>query len=319
MDTITFEQAVELLGIVDISTVRVEDLRSLERRARARWHPDRIVSRGKTEDVARYTQKFQDIDRAIELVRQFLDGSLAAGARSRNGADSVRPPEEVIRQNAPAILERLRSIWPRVRSGRYKWSQETVHLSDGFRLRDLIDHDWNDDIAAQSLISFAYGAAIFGASSAIAMAVSPVLGVLASLFCLVQAASCMLGVLPLSRYWLSEQLQRPMLWFVNLGFGMYQWSERESRGSDKVWLHFLIHSPLVLATVAKYLVIWPAYALAKAIAGDRVVGIVTKAVDYYGGFAEWYIERLLSKDPGALSVDELIDLGRLYSAIGDLR
>lgn len=317
---LTFERALELLGIADVASVRADDLLRLARSARSRWHPDTVAHRNDAALTARYTRQFQSIEPAVALVRAFIDGSLRTGApRSTPRDASTVAPEDVIRTEAVRIQAHLGMSWERIKRTRFKYSQETVTVSDGFRVRELLDQDFKDDIAALSMIAFAYGAVVFGLATALLGAIAPVLGIVSGAFAFAQAIACIAGMLPLSRFWLPSHVQGPVLWLVNLGLKIYNFASREVGWSDdRFWLQLLVQWPMIVAWFVKYVVLWPSYELAKLLVGDKVVGVATKTVNYYGGFAEWYVDDLLRKAPAAMSRDELLDLGSLYARLGDV-
>lgn len=320
MEEISFDQAVELLEITDIKAVSTKDLPGLAKAAKKRWHPDTISHKGDSKEVERYTRNFQRIDEAILLIGQYLDGSIHAGQKRKAGQERThQEPEEVIRQNGSEIQSTLRSIWQKVKATKYKWTEEEVVLSDGFRLKDLIDQDFEDDIAAMSLISFVYGVVLCGLVGLLLGLIAPPLGAIVGVFWLLQALSCLAGVLPISRFWMPKVLQGPMIWFVNFGLGIYHWARREAEMSDKAWLQLLVYLPALAAKAVKYLILWPTYAIAKLFIGDRVVGVVRKKVNYYGGYADWYVDQLIGKTPASMTKDELFDLSGLYSAFNDLK
>ncbi len=320
MEQITFDQAVELLEITDIKSIAPRDLPSIAKAAKKRWHPDTITHKEDAKEVERYTRNFQHIDEAVSLIGQYLDGSIHAGQKRKAGPGrAYQEPEEIIRQNASEIQSTLHSIWQKVKATRHKWTEEEVVLSDGFRLKDLIDQDFEDDIAAMSLISFVYGVVLCGLVGLLLGLIAPPLGVIVGVFWLLQALSCLAGVLPISRFWMPDVVQGPMIWFVNFGLGIYHWSRREAEMTDKAWLQLLVYLPALAAKAVKYAILWPTYEIAKLFIGDRVVGVVKKKVNYYGGYADWYVDQLIGKTPGNMSKDELFDLSGLYEAFKDIK
>lgn len=317
MEPLSFDRAIELLGISDVRSLTEEDLVRIGKVARKRWHPDNVSHRGNAADVERYTTNFQLVDYAVAEVRNFLEGSLHAGPATV-GASGARSDaaEDVIRREATSIQAHLRAIWEAVKASQFMHSQNSVRISDGFRLGDLLNEDFKDDIAALSVVSCVYGGLVFGIGAAVAGAISPLLGIPAGLFALAQVLSCVLGALPLSRFWLPSSVQEWMVWFVNLGVRIYRFFERETAPSENLLVQFLVQGPALLAVIVKYVVLWPSYEIAKLSIGDKIVGVVDQSVDYYGGFADWYVDQLLGKQPVSMTRDELLDLGQLYSVLG---
>ena len=169
-----------------------------------------------------------------------------------------------------------------------------------------------------SIVSLFYGTVTLGILTALAGLVSPILGSLVGLIWLAQLIFCVLGVLPLSRFWLPEQAQDVMVRLVNFGLGAYHWAESRAEESASVWVLLLVRGPVLLAKAAKYVVLLPAYELAKVFVGDRVVGVVTTDVSYFAEAAEWYIEELLGKDPQEMVDEELYHLSYLYRELGQV-
>lgn len=318
---LTFDQAIELLEITDISTVRTEDIPQIEKKMKKRWHPDRVAHLKDGNITKEYTEKFQQIETACQMVLSYLQGTYQAGDAFTQTSDKVyEEPEEIIRRNAPAMQETLKGLWALIKERKYKWSVSEVTLSDGFKLRDLLHEDFKEDIAMLSIVSFFYGLLVFAILIIIGNAISPVLGTIIAIIWVLQALSCFLGFAPLSRFWIKNQvLQDVMLKFINFGLGIYNWAEEQGQTSDKVWVLLLIRLPVIFAKLIKYIILFPLYELAKAFVGDKIVGVVKQKVNYYADAAEWYIEELLFKHPDEMTGDELFHLSYLYKELSDVK
>lgn len=317
---VTFDQAIELLEIIDLSKLQEEDIPALEQKAKKRWHPDRVMHLNNPEITAEYTEKFQQIETACRMINSFLAGTYKAGeAFTESFETDYTEPEEIIRQNAPAMQSKLHDSWPFIKEKKFKWSFREILLSDGFKLRDLLREDFKEDIAMLSIVSFTYGVFFLGVLGLILGLISPVLGTIVAIIWLVQAISCVLGFAPLSRFWLPAPIQDVMLRFINFGLGIYNWAEDQGQNASSPWVLLLVRVPVLIAKLVKYLVLFPLYELAKAIVGDKVVGVVKKKVNYYGDAAEWYIDELILKDPAEMTSDELFHLSYLYTELSDIR
>ncbi len=317
---LTFDQAIELLEITDISKLTMVDIPQLEKKSKKRWHPDRVAHLNDPAITQEYTIKFQQIETACLMVRSYLDGTYQAGEAFTQTSQTVyEEPEEIIRKNAPDIQRTLRDLWNLVKEKKYKWAAKEVQLSDGFRLKDLLHEDFKEDIAMLSVVSFFYGLVFLGILAMIATAISPVLGTIVSIVWLLQALSCILGFVPLSRFWLPEQLQDIMIKFINFGLGIYNWAEEQIQTSSSVWVVLLVRLPVLFAKLIKYVILLPLYELAKVFVGDRIVGIVKQTVNYYADAAEWYIDELISKSPTEMESEELFHLSYLYTELGDVK
>ncbi len=314
-----FDEAIELLEIADISRVSADDIPQLEKKAKKRWHPDRIAHLKNPEITEEYTVKFQKIETACKIVLSYINGTYHAGEAFSEATETVKKePEEVIRENAPNIQTALRELWTLIKAHKYKCTTENITLSDGFRLGDLLREDFKEDIAMLSVVSFFYGYILLGILAAICTAISPVLGLFAIIFLALQSISCFFGLLPLSRFWLPDVLQKGMIWFINFGLKIYNWAEDRSLDAA-LWVQLLVAIPNLFAHLVKYVFLFPLYEIAKLIVGDKIVGIVKEKVNYFAGAAEWYIDDLISKNPDEMSSEELFHLSHLYSELTDIK
>jgi hypothetical protein len=318
---LTFDQAIELLEITDISKIKVEDIPQLEKKMKKRWHPDKIIHLQDSAITEEYTLKFQQIETACQMVYSYLQGTYQAGEAFTQTSSKVHEePEEVIRKNAPDIQTTLKDLWNLIKEKKYKWTVKEVLLSDGFKLKDLLAEDFKEDIAMLSVVSFFYGLVILGLLAAIASAISPVLGGIVGFIWLLQALSCVLGFAPLSRFWIkNQQVQDIMFKFINFGLGIYNWAEVQGQTSTKAWVVLLIRLPIIFAKIIKYIIMLPLYELAKLFVGDKVVGIVKQKVNYYAEAAEWYVDELITKNPNDMTSEELFHLSYLYTELSDVK
>lgn len=315
---LTFDQVIEFLEITDISKIKIEDLSQLEKKSKKRWHPDKVSHLHDPMLTQEYTEKFQQIEIACQIIRSYLNGTYQAGANFSGSHQTFEEPEEVIRKNAPDIQQTLKNMWAKVKEKKHKMTTREVFLSDGFKLRDLLTEDFKEDLAMLSVISFFYGLIILGILAAIAGAINPILGSIVAIAWLLQALACVLGFLPLSRFWLPGVVSDIMIKFINFGLSIYNWAEEQIQNSDKVWLVLLVRIPVLFAKLVKYLLLFPIYEIAKAITGNKVVGVVKQNVNYYADAAEWYIEELLAKNPGEMTGEELLHLSYLYTEFADI-
>jgi hypothetical protein len=319
---LTFDRAIELLEITDLSKINIEEIPQIEKKAKKRWHPDKVAHLNDPEITKEYTVNFQQIEGACSMVSSYLNGTYHAGdafTYTGNEQKEYDEPEEIIRENAIEIQSTLKSLWSFIKDKKYKWSEKEILLSDGFKLRDLIDEDFKEDLAMLSVISFFYGLILLGILTAIGAAMSPVLGTIISIVWCLQAISCVLGFAPLSRFWLPEPVTDIMLRFINFGLGIYNWAEEQGQSSDKVWVVLLIRLPVLFARIVKYIILFPLTEIAKVFVGDKIVGIVKQKVNYYAEAAEWYIEELMNKIPAEMTSEELFHLSYINSELSDVK
>ncbi len=316
---IAFDRAIELLEITDIGSLTSADIDAICKKARHRWHPDRIAHLGDSAATAQYTANFQSVEISGQLIRAYLDGDLHAGERfTAAPSTDDREPTEVIRENAPEMQHALRSVWTSVRACGFKLSSEKLQLSDGFLLRELLQQDLDDDISFLSIVSLAFGLAAFSIATAIAGAINPVAGGIAVLFTTVFVLACVVAAMPLSRFWMPETMTTIVLGFVNIGLKIFRTAAPDPQGDTQPGVRgFITGLPVLVAKLVKWLLIWPLSKLAKLLVGDKAVGVVWKTQNYYAGAADWYIDELLSKSQVDLDNDELFHLSHLYSELAD--
>lgn len=310
--SITFDKAIEIFEIPDISKVSVASLSSLKKKVQARWHPDRISHLNDPVETEKYTQNFQSIDAAYEIILEFLNGNLTAGERVKYSEEKVyKEPHEVILENLDSMKERLYFIWPLVKEQKYEHVEEVVELSDGFSLKELLKADFKEDIFSLSIISFIYGIFMFFIFAVIAAFLGPLFQSIVSIVWIAFALSCLLGFLPLSRFWMPEQLRNIVFKFIDFGL-----SAHYTLSNGYHWVEQLISGLIQLfSTLVKYIILFPLYEAAKILVKERRVGIVRKKVSYFGGVAEWYIEDLLKKDRQDFTEQELYDFSSLYNKL----
>lgn len=317
---LTFDSAIELLEITDISKIKVEDIPLLEKKLKKRWHPDRVSHLNDAATTEEYTIKFQQIEFACEMIRSYLNGTYHAGeAFTQYRKNDFEEPEEIIRNNAPEMQQTLRDLWNLIKEKKYKWTEKETILSDGFKLKELLQEDFKEDLAMLSVVSFYYGLVSLGLLSVIGYGINPVLGTIISIIWMLQAISCVLGFIPLSRFWLPGIISEVMLKFINFGLAFYNWAEARGQASSNIWVVLLIRIPVLFAKLIKYVILFPLTELAKSFVGDKVVGVVKQKVNYYADAADWYIEELINAHPDEMSSEELFHLSYIYSELSDVK
>jgi len=320
MEDITFDEAIDLLEITDISKVKLEDIPKLKRNANSRWHPDKIEHLNDPSLTKEYTEKFQQIEFACKLIADFLSGEYHAGEQfSKNQQYNYESEENIDRNNAEYYQQTIKNLWPSIKQTKYKWSVEEYVISDGRKVKELLDLDFKEDVAVLSIISFFYGIILFGLTAAIAGIFSPVAGTIVGIVFLVQATACILGFLPLSRFWLPSIVSDAMVLFVNFGLGIYNRAHRGAERANNVWLGLLVQIPLLFAKLIKYIILFPLYEITKAIIGDKIIGLVKKNESYYADIAGWYIEELLDKLVNNMTDEEISRLSYLYHEFNDFQ
>jgi hypothetical protein len=318
MHTMTLDQAIEILDITNASTLDHESLKKYVSAAKRKWHPDKVIHQKDQETIQKHTNNFQKIEPAESIVRAYLNGNYHEGAYLNDEPkETPKQPEEVIRENAPSIQDKLQNIWSTVQELGFKHNRRTVELSDGFTLRELLNQDFKQDIAMLAIISLlSYMTTVF-LLLIILQFIFPVIASLGFIFSLGMFVSCLLAMLPLSRIWLPQKVLPVIEWFVVLGLKVHDVfvDFHAFFGYKNIGL-WIVRG---FARFVKYIILWPLYEIAKLIVGNKVVGVIRKDIDYYADVADWYVEDLLQKDPAQMSRQELFDLSHLYSELLEVR
>jgi hypothetical protein len=307
---LTFDSAIEILEITNITKVEISDLSRIVKKAKSRWHPDRVARFQDETEIDKHTKSFQLIEPAAELIKSYLNGEYKIGDKYEQKQERVyEEPSEVIRKNAVHIQDMLKKVWEGIKSTKYKHVEREQVLSDGFSLRELLNQDFKEDLVIPSLISFIFGPLALIIPIIIAAVINEVLGIIAVSFLGIHLIFCLLGFLPISRFWLPDFLVPIMLWFIDFGVGFYfKLSDRE----DNNWAKFFLAIPYWLALAVKYLVLFPINEIAKLFIGDKTVGVVKERANYYAGLADWYIDEITTKNHQEMNEQELFDLSYLY-------
>lgn len=323
---VTLEQALDILEINDITTVKVEDLPKIEKKAKKRWHPDTIAGTNPSQEtVNKYEENFKAIEGAATTVYQFLKGEYQSGEKVKYQPKEkqYQEPEEIIRQNAKDIQQTLRSVWQTVKDKSYKKTVEEVVLSPGDKLKDLFSADFKDHTSFFAMASFFYSLFLFLFLFLIGLlfkntGFGQFYFAILYIWLALQTICCFLGLLPLSRLWLPEIVSDIMVKFINFGIGIYHWYEG-SELSDKWYFQILFNLPILIAKAAEYIILFPIYEIAKLSFGEKVVRRVVQNQTYYAGGADWYIETLMNKVPNEMTHDELFHLSHFYSELSDVK
>ncbi len=313
---LTFDRAIELLEITDIKSVNAGDLPGILKKARRRWHPDRVAHQRDPALTSSHTEAFQMLEPAGQMIEQYLSGAYQAGdAFTAASSMDDREVSDVLRENAPDIQTKLKSIWQKVKSTSYKMTTEKVQLSDGFKLRDLLNEDLKDDIALLGMIALVFGGLFMMVATGLSAAVAPPLVMIVGPISIVYFLACVLSVAPLSRFWLPSWMSNFMVGCVNFGLKIYRFVAPPEDHPEPGLRNLLVGVPTLFAKVIKWFIIWPLYQIAKMIIGDKVVGVVTQDVRYYAGASDWYVEELLNKPPAEMDEEELLHLSHLYTEL----
>jgi hypothetical protein len=323
---LTLQESLKLLEIINLDRIKEEDLIHIRRKAQKRWHPDTIAyTKPPPETVKRYERNFALIDVAVAIVGAYLKGNLHPTTQSPKNYKTTHsvPPEEIIRQNASTMQETLRSHWNKIKKIRYKFYEETVILSEGFRLKDLLKQDLRDNVPVICIVSLLSGAIFFLIiMTLLAFLTDESPFVMSSVYGIwgIQALSCVVGFLPLSRFWLPIKVSNFIAFFINLGiFFQLGVAKLTPRCGCLLMIAIPMLITIYLAYIVKWVVLLPLYGLSGFILGDHRIGKIEKKKRYYAGLADWYIEELINGNPGKFTAQQLFDLSHLYSELKDVK
>ena len=327
-ERIALDEAVAILEIADLDSIQEDQLQKIRRKAQFRWHPDKILhTKPSEETLARYQRNFRLVDQAIAQVQAYLRGEMHGDAYADDFEEerkrTYEAPQDIIRRNAPEMQETLRSVWERVKQTGYKMQEEVVTVARGLRFADMLRADLADRLPLLCMISFVF----FFFTAMVAMIAGLVICAMAKidpsvpatvvgLASIIQLLACFLIFLPMSRFWLPEPIANPALFAVNLGLWIQNFIVSRNWHEKHSWIGIPLGLLSWLSLGLFWLIIFPLYSLVAALLGDRGFKDTMVTTRYFAGAAEWYIEELMSKDPAALSDDELFDLSRVW---GDLK
>ena len=315
MSNINFEKAVEILEIIDITKIKVEDIPKLEKVAKKKWHPDKVIHSKNENLINEYQDNFKLIEVACELIFQYLQGEYKAGSKyKQSNKPEAKSTFEILKEHAPLFQTFIKKIFEKVKSENYLLEKETIIINKGRKLKEWLNEDFKDDVSMLSVVSFFYGFIFFAIIIGILGSISRILGSLIGIIWFIQALSCIIGFLPLCRLWLNENVFTIISKFINFGLKLYNWAETESNKSEASWIGIvilIIKIPVIFAYLIKYLILFPLYEISKIIWGDKQIGEVKEVVNYYANVADWYIEELINKNINEMDEDDLITLSYL--------
>lgn len=325
-ETITIDEALKILELTSVENLDDVALQKIQRRARRRWHPDTIAYlKPDPKTIAEYERNFRLIDLAIECVRAFLGGNVEVGSSTARGFDQfvAEEPEEVIRRNAPEIQEVLRKVWTRVKENAYKMTEEVITLREGVPYKDLLMDDLKEDVPVLAVSALVNGWVLLLIATiatlpvaALGEAVWSAAIVIVMVLWALQAFSCVITFLPLSRFWLPEPVSQWVSRFVDAGLYVNRYVA-EHNLDQHLAIALLVGIPIRIAQAVKWLVLLPLYKLSGVLLGDRRMGTIRHHVRYYAGLAEWYVDELLRAEPSAMDREQLFHLSHLYAELKD--
>lgn len=313
------DKALDILEVNNPSEVRIDNLKSITRRAKKRWHPDTIAGLNPSaEKIQEYEGNFKLVDEAIFVLESFINGTYHSPQSAFKGKE--KPPqkssEEVLREEAPAMQTTLKSIFDQVKKQKFMYSEDEVVLSEGDKIKDLMNDDLKQDIPFWAVLSYFYSGYIGFVLLIIGLFLGAIAGemtqniisIIIVLYAVFQALVCFLLILPMSRFWLPEKLVE-IIQSVSI-FNANLFSNFIFRVGS-IW-YFLYAIPRFFARIF-YVFVYVLYQPFILIFGNRVVRRVVRKHPYYANYAYWYIEDLINTPASQLSVENLFDLGDVHS------
>ncbi len=201
-----------------------------------------------------------------------------------------------------------------------------VMLSEGKNIGALFKQELRDQVPKICIASFLYFAIVAVPLLLLATALISYLAdsETVGLVCvrviiglvIVQGASCLLGMLPLSRFWLPRFLNRIVDFFINLGNVamdyLYNFSFWRYIGFLSLIVIYIVWAiAWSIYTLFFRPVYWVLYLFTRKVETRSKV----TEVDYYAGLAEWYIDKLMRSKPDKLSDSEVLDLAYLHTEL----
>ena len=314
--TLTLKEALSVLEISNLGDIQEKDLKKIAKRAKSKWHPDKITHTNPPEEIVkRYNERFQSIDAAIQLVLDYLQGLYQESPSYSEGygaeTDSSSASEDI--GNAAAYHSFLKTHWQDIRAKMEKTDSEEHVVFEGFSYKETLLQDLEDNIPVLSILSYFSGAlallCLSLAFSVGAMAFPPLIYVsqLMIFLIIIYGLICLLLALPLARFWLPGVVGDFVFKVVNLGLDFYN-SLADSGFSQNIFFAIFFGIPTILGKIFQTVVMYPLYHIVGSLLKNAKFGMVKEEVTYYGDLAEWYIDQLIQTPTEELTVRNIADL-----------
>lgn len=337
---VSLNEAIKLLEITDIESLSVDELKKIIKKAKNRWHPDRVSHLNDIRKTERYTENFKKVDGAYETLKTYIEGQeiFEGSGFSEKSSTQHTTSESINRQQAKPkpqankaaqesvysaayYQSKLAGIWDVVKKKKYKARQENVVLSEGFSLKELLFQDLSDDLPVLSIISLVYGYALLALLSIPVLIISNFIQfkleyILVAAF-LIFGLCSIVAFLPLSRFWLPDRVSSFVLGVVNIGLNFYNYLR--NGGVENGLVMAFVYIPELFAKVIKFLIIYPIYWIVGCFFGHLRVGKIEKNIKYYGDAAEWYVDELLAKKPSDFSAENLEHINIIYDSLKSVK
>lgn len=316
---LTLKEALTLLEISELEKLDGKKLKTVGRRAKFRWHTDRIEHTNPADELRReYENNFVRIDDAIVVVALYLKhGFSGESFKTKSGPKPQENSEVIVRKNAPHNQSALRDAWPSVQANKFEFNEERIVLTEGISVSAALDEDLKDRVPSLALFALGTGFLYFLLAGFLVLFVAvlsePIGTVLVVAWLaawLAHAIACLLFMLPLSRIWLPEKVTDAVIAVVNATLD----SSRDWQYGDDGLGKYAYFALALISAALHWLVVFPIYKIAGLFLQNKVIGRNKVAVRFYAGYAEHYIEQLLETPVQDLTTEQLFDLSGAVSA-----
>jgi len=130
------EQILPLTGREDSYTE--EDWKRLAKRAKIKWHPDKIHHKNPSPEVVKHHQEmFNLIDDAIIQLRRLLQGVDVEETYNATTEEANR--FDLIKENAQMMRDDFLTKWNKIKSSKIKHTVKDVVICEGRKYTDVVD------------------------------------------------------------------------------------------------------------------------------------------------------------------------------------
>ncbi|WP_337043801.1 J domain-containing protein [Emticicia sp. 17c] len=322
---INLDKALDILEVNNPSEVKPEDLKAIAKKAKRRWHPDTIAGmQPSAEKVQEYEENFKLIDEAIAVLQSFMNGSYHNPQSAYKGQpkQAQKSSEEILWEQVPEMQATLRSVFEEVKKRKFMYTEETVVLSEGDTIKDLMNEDLKQEVPYYAVVSYFFsgyiGFILLLAGLFIGFVGGPTVQNIVTfalfVYALFQTLVCLALILPMSRFWLPPAVSDLMVKVTNFNINFFN---NFVYRVGSVW-HFIFGFPKLLARIF-YVVVFVLYQPFILIFGHRVVRRVEKKQAYYANFADWYIQELIHLNRAEFTNDQLFHLGEMYTYLSRVK
>jgi hypothetical protein len=319
------DKALDILEVNNPSEVKIEDLKTIAKKAKKRWHPDTIAGLNPSaEKINEFEENFKLVEEAISVLESFIRGEYHNPESAYKGKQKSyqKSSEEILREEAPNMQSTLKSVFNDVKKKKFMFTEEEVVLSEGDKVKDLMNQDLKEEVPYFAVVGYFYSGyiglilliagLILGAF--LGESIQKIVAIAITLYALLQTIVCIVLILPMSRFWLPPKLSEIMVNLTNFNVNFFN---NFIYRVGSVW-HFIFGIPRFFARIF-YFLVFVLYQPFILIFGNKVVRRVVKKQAYYANFADWYIEELINSRVTDLTDEQLFHLGDIYSDLSQVK